>query len=203
MMALAVSSSGAGTGAGRNGCGMPHSMLSGAYIGVLPYRTERDGMALSVFDLYSIGIGPSSSHTVGPMRAAKTFVDGLRERGELDAVARIHSQLYGSLGATGHGHGSDKAVILGLEGQTPEDVDTDRADERVRRRAHAAGQDDDRPHGGVVEQLGHRHRVRDDGEVGDLAHRAGQLVGRRAGGDADRRARLDEAGRLLGDGRRE
>ena len=88
-------------------------------------------MALSVFDLYSVGIGPSSSHTVGPMRAAKTFVDGLRERGELDRVARIHSQLFGSLGATGHGHGSDKAVVLGLEGQTPEQVDTDRADERV------------------------------------------------------------------------
>jgi L-serine dehydratase len=88
-------------------------------------------MALSVFDLYSIGIGPSSSHTVGPMRAAKTFADGLIDDGELERVARVKAQLFGSLGATGHGHGSDKAVLLGLEGEAPESVDTETADERV------------------------------------------------------------------------
>lgn len=76
-------------------------------------------MALSAFDLYSIGIGPSSSHTVGPMRAAKMFVDALEQDGRLDDVVRVHAQLFGSLGATGHGHGSGKAVLLGLEGRTP------------------------------------------------------------------------------------
>jgi L-serine dehydratase len=78
-------------------------------------------VAVSVFDLFSIGIGPSSSHTVGPMRAALLFVKGLRS---LDSVARVRAELFGSLGATGHGHGSDKAVMLGLEGERPEDIDT-------------------------------------------------------------------------------
>ena len=77
-------------------------------------------MALSVFDLFSIGIGPSSSHTVGPMRAAALFAERLRDEGVLDRVARVRSQLFGSLGATGHGHGSHKAVILGLTGERPE-----------------------------------------------------------------------------------
>jgi L-serine dehydratase len=82
-------------------------------------------MAISVFDLFSIGIGPSSSHTVGPMRAARRFAESLREQGLLGPTAAIKSELYGSLGATGRGHGSDKAVMLGLEGDTPETVDTD------------------------------------------------------------------------------
>src|ERR1044072_3199950 len=81
-------------------------------------------MAISVFDLFSIGIGPSSSHTVGPMRAALMFTEGLRDRGQLEDVARLRAELFGSLGATGFGHGSDKAVILGLEGERPESVDT-------------------------------------------------------------------------------
>ncbi|SNC61064.1 L-serine dehydratase [Kytococcus aerolatus] len=80
-------------------------------------------MALSVFDLFSIGIGPSSSHTVGPMRAAVMFAERLEEEGVLDRVERIHSQLFGSLGATGVGHGSDKAVMLGLSGERPEICD--------------------------------------------------------------------------------
>ncbi|WP_462417304.1 L-serine ammonia-lyase [Kytococcus sp. Marseille-QA3725] len=80
-------------------------------------------MALSVFDLFSIGIGPSSSHTVGPMRAAVLFAERLGEEGVLDRVERIHAQLYGSLGATGVGHGSDKAVLLGLAGERPEICD--------------------------------------------------------------------------------
>ncbi|MCG7320348.1 MULTISPECIES: L-serine ammonia-lyase [Arsenicicoccus] len=80
-------------------------------------------MALSVFDLFSIGIGPSSSHTVGPMRAALMFVRSLEADGQLDRVTSLRVELYGSLGATGHGHGSDKAVLLGLSGEAPELVD--------------------------------------------------------------------------------
>ncbi|NMR31518.1 L-serine ammonia-lyase [Crystallibacter degradans] len=89
-------------------------------------------MALSALDLFSVGIGPSSSHTVGPMRAAKRFTDGLVRDGQLTAVARVRAELFGSLGATGFGHGSDKAVVLGLQGQDPETVDTDTADAQVR-----------------------------------------------------------------------
>ena len=80
-------------------------------------------MAISVFDLFSIGIGPSSSHTVGPMRAARTFAAGWPSR-LLERSTRVRVELFGSLGATGHGHGSDRAVILGLEGERPETVDT-------------------------------------------------------------------------------
>ena len=80
-------------------------------------------MTISVFDLFKIGIGPSSSHTVGPMRAAREFVLGLRETGQIDAVAAVRAELFGSLGATGKGHGSDKAVLLGLEGEQPDRVD--------------------------------------------------------------------------------
>ena len=82
-------------------------------------------MAISVFELFTIGIGPSSSHTVGPMKAAYRFADSLRTRDLLTATTAIKTELYGSLGATGKGHGSDKAVMLGLEGETPEKVDTD------------------------------------------------------------------------------
>ncbi|MGW3124368.1 L-serine ammonia-lyase, partial [Streptomyces sp. NPDC001107] len=88
-------------------------------------------MAISVFDLFSIGIGPSSSHTVGPMRAAHMFARRLRNEELLGSVASIRSELYGSLGATGHGHGTPKAVLLGLEGASPRTVDVETADERV------------------------------------------------------------------------
>ena len=80
-------------------------------------------MAVSVFDLFSIGIGPSSSHTVGPMRAAQMFVKRLDREGLLPRVTRVRAELFGSLGATGHGHGTPKAVLLGLEGHRPADVD--------------------------------------------------------------------------------
>ena len=80
-------------------------------------------MAVSVFDLFKIGIGPSSSHTVGPMRAARLFALRLAHDGVLARTARVQSQLYGSLGATGKGHGSDKAVLLGLAGHEPDTVD--------------------------------------------------------------------------------
>ncbi|MFJ4394079.1 L-serine ammonia-lyase [Pseudomonas sp. NPDC089396] len=82
-------------------------------------------MSLSVFDLFKIGIGPSSSHTVGPMRAAARFAEGLRRDGLLASTTRVKAELYGSLGATGKGHGSDKAVLLGLEGEHPDTVDTE------------------------------------------------------------------------------
>ncbi len=88
-------------------------------------------MALSVFDLFKIGIGPSSSHTVGPMRAAARFVEGLRRESLLDACANLKVELYGSLGATGKGHGSDKAVLLGLEGEQPDTIDTRTIDSRL------------------------------------------------------------------------
>lgn len=88
-------------------------------------------MSLSVLDLFSVGIGPSSSHTVGPMRAALRFATELRRDGLLDSVARVETGLYGSLGATGRGHGSDRAVLLGLEGAEPETVDIEHAYGRV------------------------------------------------------------------------
>ena len=80
-------------------------------------------MAISVFDLFKIGVGPSSSHTVGPMRAGALFVQGLRERGELERVKRIEVRLYGSLSATGVGHGTDNATIMGLMGEWPDAID--------------------------------------------------------------------------------
>ena len=82
-------------------------------------------MALSVFDLFKIGIGPSSSHTVGPMRAARLFIARLAHDDMLERTARVSVSLYGSLGATGKGHGSDKAVLLGLAGFEPDTVDVD------------------------------------------------------------------------------
>ncbi|MFI2368895.1 L-serine ammonia-lyase [Streptomyces sp. NPDC018833] len=88
-------------------------------------------MALSVFDLFSIGIGPSSSHTVGPMRAARMFARRLKNEGLLAHTASIRAELYGSLGATGHGHGTPKAVLLGLAGNSPRTVDVESADDRV------------------------------------------------------------------------
>ena len=82
-------------------------------------------MAVSVFDLFKIGIGPSSSHTVGPMRAARIFALRLAHDGLSAKAARVKTELYGSLGATGKGHGSDKAVLLGLAGHEPDSVEVD------------------------------------------------------------------------------
>jgi L-serine dehydratase len=82
-------------------------------------------MAISVFDLFKVGIGPSSSHTVGPMRAAAMFALSLEKEGLLDQTASVKAELYGSLGATGKGHGSDIGIMLGLMGQTPDTVDVD------------------------------------------------------------------------------
>ena len=77
---------------------------------------------ISVFDMFSIGIGPSSSHTVGPMKAAKLFVDELNKQTKLSTVERVRCELFGSLGQTGIGHGTGKAVILGLSGEVPETI---------------------------------------------------------------------------------
>src|SRR5438552_1966614 len=81
--------------------------------------------------MFNVGIGPSSSHAVGPMRAALRFVRGLERDGRLEATARVHVELFGSLGITGKGHGSDIAVMLGLSGATPEDVEPDEVPGRI------------------------------------------------------------------------
>ena len=80
-------------------------------------------MSISVFDLFKIGVGPSSSHTVGPMRAAKTFVQQLSEQGVRSQVRRVKIELFGSLSATGVGHGTDKATVMGLMGESPDTID--------------------------------------------------------------------------------
>ncbi|MBA3928302.1 MAG: L-serine ammonia-lyase, partial [Xanthomonas sp.] len=83
-------------------------------------------MAVSTFDLFKIGIGPSSSHTVGPMRAAARFVARwLVDAGRLQDVVRIRAEVFGSLALTGRGHGTDKAVLMGLEGHYPNEIDPD------------------------------------------------------------------------------
>ncbi|MCC7418218.1 MAG: L-serine ammonia-lyase [Acidobacteria bacterium] len=82
-------------------------------------------MHISVFEIFKIGIGPSSSHTVGPMRAARRFAEGLAAGDLLAQTAAVRVELYGSLGFTGRGHGSDKAIVLGLEGEDPATVDVD------------------------------------------------------------------------------
>lgn len=101
-------------------------------------------MAVSVFDLFKIGIGPSSSHTVGPMRAARLFTKALEDAGLLGEVRRVVSEMFGSLGATGKGHGTDVAVLLGLAGHEPDTVDVDAvpallADIRARQSLQLAG----------------------------------------------------------------
>lgn len=88
-------------------------------------------MSISIFELFKIGIGPSSSHTVGPMVAAKQFVTDLEERGELSKTNRVEVHLYGSLALTGVGHGTDMAVLMGLEGQAPDTIEVDTIDQRL------------------------------------------------------------------------
>lgn len=88
-------------------------------------------MAISIFQLFSIGIGPSSSHTVGPMRAANRFVQTAQEKHLIELAEKIEIDLYGSLALTGKGHGTDLAVLLGLEGEHPETIDPDTTEKRT------------------------------------------------------------------------
>ena len=88
-------------------------------------------MSLSALDLFTIGVGPSSSHTVGPMRAACQFVSRLKKSGLAPKVARLRCDLYGSLAATGKGHGTDGAVLMGFLGEEPETVDVDAMPARI------------------------------------------------------------------------
>ncbi len=88
-------------------------------------------MAISIFDLFKIGIGPSSSHTVGPMRAAGIFLDRLRAAQTFRRTAKLKVELFGSLGHTGRGHGTDRALVLGLEGHAPDTIDPDLIDRRM------------------------------------------------------------------------
>ena len=83
---------------------------------------------ISVFDMFSIGIGPSSSHTVGPMKAAKLFVEQLKKENKLADTTRVKCELFGSLGQTGIGHGTGKAVILGLSGENPDNIAVENID---------------------------------------------------------------------------
>ncbi len=87
---------------------------------------------LSVLDLFRIGLGPSSSHTVGPMRIARRFLQEADRAGRLDGAVRVEISLQGSLALTGVGHGTDKAVMLGLEGMQPETADPVEAETRFR-----------------------------------------------------------------------
>ena len=89
-------------------------------------------MTVSVFDIFKIGVGPSSSHTVGPMRAARQFLLDLEQKGLFDRTAQVAVQLYGSLALTGKGHGTDRAVLLGLEGDTPDGIDPDSIEARLK-----------------------------------------------------------------------
>lgn len=90
-------------------------------------------MGISIFDLFSIGLGPSSSHTVGPMRAAKQFLIYLQKIGVFQSVERVETKLYGSLALTGKGHATDIAILLGLEGETPDGVDPESVQARALR----------------------------------------------------------------------
>jgi L-serine dehydratase len=121
-------------------------------------------MHISVFDIFKIGIGPSSSHTVGPMRAARRFAERLAAEGRLLDVAGVKVELFGSLGFTGKGHGSDRAVILGLEGEDPSTVDVDSIPARVARATET----------GRVRLLG-QHEVELDPAAGLVFHRREKL----------------------------
>src|SRR5471030_3175641 len=90
-------------------------------------------MSLSVFDIFKIGIGPSSSHTMGPMNAAHRFAQLLADRDLLKVTAQVSAQLYGSLALTGRGHCTDRAILLGLEGLSPDSVDAGAAEAALQR----------------------------------------------------------------------
>src|SRR5205807_7491367 len=103
------------------GCRLPE----GAGHGARAPAAHRCLMSLSVFDIFKVGIGPSSSHTMGPMRAAREFASGLKRDGLIPATREIAVRVYRSLALTGVGHGTDRAVLVGLEGAQPETIDPD------------------------------------------------------------------------------
>lgn len=111
-------------------------------------------MAISVFDMFKIGIGPSSSHTVGPMRAARAFCLELEEKGVFENTSQVITQLYGSLALTGKGHGTDKAVLLGLAGEKPDEIDPDVIDRMLQKIADEE----------AIELLG-KHRIAFDRDM--------------------------------------
>src|SRR5271169_4989099 len=90
-------------------------------------------MSLSVFDIFKIGIGPSSSHTMGPMNAARDFAELLRARDLLNRTTQVSAQLYGSLALTGRGHCTDRAILLGLEGMSPDGIDSNAVEPALQR----------------------------------------------------------------------
>ena len=96
-------------------------------------------MNTSLFDLYKIGVGPSSSHTMGPMRAARRFAVEAEAAGLLDQVARVQVELYGSLALTGIGHGTDRAVLLGLCGEEASTIDPDAIEGNLAGDSHLHG----------------------------------------------------------------
>ncbi len=98
-------------------------------------------MDISIFDLFKIGIGPSSSHTVGPMRAASFLLFKLRKHHLFTAVEQIRVELFGSLGSTGKGHGTDRAVVWGLLGEDPVTIDPEAAESRWQQVATSGGLD--------------------------------------------------------------
>ena len=148
-------------------------------------------MTISAFDLYKVGIGPSSSHTVGPMRAANTFVTRLATDGLLARTTAVRAEMFGSLGVTGHGHGTVKAVVLGLEGEQPDLVDPEVAEPRVAQ-VRAEG----------VLQLAGKHAVKFSMDDDLVLHRRKRLPfhsnGMRFIAPRRGRARPAEPGVLLG-----
>src|SRR5215471_19720614 len=105
--------------------------------------TGQPSVKTGIFEIFKVGIGPSSSHTMGPMRAAADFARGFETRGEIARVCRVHADLYGSLALTGHGHGTDRAILLGLSGElpdqiAPETIETKLADVRTSKKLKLA-----------------------------------------------------------------
>jgi len=94
-------------------------------------KTESIVLKTSIFEIFKVGIGPSSSHTMGPMRAAEHFTTILESKSVLGSVQRVQAELYGSLALTGHGHGTDRAILLGLSGEVPDQVDPETIEPRL------------------------------------------------------------------------
>ena len=121
-------------------------------------------MKTSVFEIFKIGVGPSSSHTVGPMRAARDFVERISQAGQLARVARLATELFGSLALTGKGHATDRAIILGLLGESPSEVDPSKIASMV---------DEVRSSGTL--RLNHRHSIKFE-ESADLVFRTTETL---------------------------